>query len=265
MVPLFDVTVQTGGLEVVPRSHAAEAKINLKERCPNLAAAGDWCPGLSRLYPMWGANKPRLVTARAGDLVLWDSRTVHGGRVGKGMKGVGKGVKGVRAVDSCNSSPLDWIPSESEKKLQGTNDEDEESSTATDADDVRAAKGVRSADAVAKNAAVTVTGDGDGGIVGAAETVNTTETSEAVNAVETVEAAGTSEAVALARLSVTVCMTPRAWASERVLEIRRNAFAKGKILTHWPHEAPGTGANSARAAANGHVPIVLTEEQRALL
>lgn len=173
MVPLHDVTALTGGLEVVPRSHLPEAKAELKRRFPDLAGAGDWCPGLSRLYPPWGKNKPQLVTARAGDLVLWDSRTVHGGKVGAG------GV-------------------------------------------------------------------------------------EPAGAVEGAVAAGAG-AVELARLSVTVCMTPRAWASDDVLQIRRDAFASGRVLTHWPHEAPGAGANSARTAGAGHVPIVLSEEQRALL
>ena len=76
---------------------------------------------------------------------------------------------------------------------------------------------------------------------------------------------GGAETAELARLSVTVCMTPRAWASDQVLEIRRNAFASGQVLTHWPHEPPGTGANAVRAAGSDYTPITLTEQQRALL
>lgn len=40
----------------------------------------------------------------------------------------------------------------------------------------------------------------------------------------------------LARLSFTVCMTPKSWADKDVLSKRRNAFMTAQALTHWPHE-----------------------------
>ena len=47
----------------------------------HLKGVGDWCP-LYQGDPMY--NDAILLHADAGDLVLWDSRTVHGGRVGSG-------------------------------------------------------------------------------------------------------------------------------------------------------------------------------------
>ena len=77
MVPLYDVTPFTGGLAVIPCSHVDKAPA----WCKQFAGQGDWCP-LSSDDPMQGAE--RLVVAAAGDLILWDARTVHGGVVGPG-------------------------------------------------------------------------------------------------------------------------------------------------------------------------------------
>jgi len=81
MVALFDVTRETGGLEVVPRSNNPEQQTKLREVCPHFKTAGDFC--------MIGFNSPvvterKLILAKAGDLILWDSRTIHGGLVGTG-------------------------------------------------------------------------------------------------------------------------------------------------------------------------------------
>lgn len=82
MVALYDVTEDTGGLEVVPKSHLPEAQEILRQTLPDLDGRGDFC--------MIRANNKKLVTERklllaeAGDIILWDSRTIHGGLVGKG-------------------------------------------------------------------------------------------------------------------------------------------------------------------------------------
>jgi len=81
MVPLLPVTEVTGGLKVVPFSHLGEAKAETKRRYPRWEGRGDWC----RL----GGSDPMqrcaiLLCADPGDLILWDSRTVHGGHVGTG-------------------------------------------------------------------------------------------------------------------------------------------------------------------------------------
>ena len=40
----------------------------------------------------------------------------------------------------------------------------------------------------------------------------------------------------LSRLSFTVCMTPKEWASSDVLMRRHQSYLKGIPLNHWPHE-----------------------------
>merc|ERR1712232_1424146 len=52
-----------------------------KRRNPDWKGQGDWCV-LKMSDPMQQCAE--LLLAEAGDLILWDSRTVHGGRVGTG-------------------------------------------------------------------------------------------------------------------------------------------------------------------------------------
>jgi hypothetical protein len=91
MMPLYDVSEVVGGLEVVPGSHRPEAKEELKKFFKSFSknpwggedfcAFEDYCDKSTHV-PL---NTPgRLLVAEAGDLILWDSRTVHGGVVGKG-------------------------------------------------------------------------------------------------------------------------------------------------------------------------------------
>jgi hypothetical protein len=147
MVPLLDVSEASGGLEVIPNSHTPIATKMFKEDHPQYDRgefASDWCP-LRRRRPEYPA--PILLMAKAGDLILWDSRTLHGGRVG--------------------------------------------------------------------NARATSKNEGQ----------------------ETVSANSGRNIVDLARLAVTVCMTPKSLASQGILAARRNAYKKGCTFTHWPHEA----------------------------
>lgn len=78
MVPLLPVSTASGGLQVIPRSHTEAAKAELKEEFPHLASCGDWCPLMS------DHESAILLLAEPGDLILWDSRTIHGGHVGSG-------------------------------------------------------------------------------------------------------------------------------------------------------------------------------------
>ena len=73
MMPLLPVTEAIGGLEVVPRSHTVEAKAVFKEAYPWMASRGDWCPldGGDRIN-----DDAVLLLCDAGDLILWDSRTL---------------------------------------------------------------------------------------------------------------------------------------------------------------------------------------------
>ena len=81
MMPLFDVTPEIGGLEVVPRTHTKESLEFFKERYKARFGrfADNFIP-LPRDDPRQDTG--HLVLSHAGDLILWDSRTIHGGRVG---------------------------------------------------------------------------------------------------------------------------------------------------------------------------------------
>ena len=157
MMPLLPVTASTGGLAVVPGSHTDEAKAVFKQRYARMEHQGDWCP-LDSGDPI--ERDSVLLLADAGDLILWDSRTVHGGVVGTGQP-----------------SPF-------------------------------------------------------------------TE---------------------MARMSVTVAMTPAALASDAVRQRRREGFAAGRSFNHCPHEA-GTSSGTIKASRKaGYGAFELSPEQLALL
>lgn len=158
MVPLVSVTEASGGLQVVPDSNLDVAKDGFKRAHPHMRNSGDWCPCDDDDLK----QQALLLHAEPGNLVLWDSRTVHGGLVGTGK---------------C--------------KQRGPTE--------------------------------------------------------------------------LARLSVTVSMTPRSWASDLVQQRRREAFRKGESFNHVPHEV-GAGGGTVRAPVRrGFQPPMLTDEQHALL
>merc|ERR1719356_628353 len=91
MLPLLCVTPGTGGLEVVPGSHSESFRARLQQVYPGLAKKrfdDDWCP----LRPRNSQDAKQefyrelerdatLLAAEPGDMILWDSRTIHGGRV----------------------------------------------------------------------------------------------------------------------------------------------------------------------------------------
>jgi hypothetical protein len=81
MLALYDVTEETGGLEVVPKSHLPETQDRFREMYPGWRGMSDFCV-ISSSSPLITDRK--LLLANAGDLILWDSRTIHGGVVGTG-------------------------------------------------------------------------------------------------------------------------------------------------------------------------------------
>jgi len=90
MIPLLPVTLGSGGLQVVPGSHGEAFRERLRQVHPNLEELSlddDWCPlrsmgGLQgRLFHDELVRSATLLLAEPGDLILWDSRTVHGGRL----------------------------------------------------------------------------------------------------------------------------------------------------------------------------------------
>ena len=80
MLPLYPVNAEVGGTVVVPRSHEAQAR--LLARHPGWVSSGrDYCV-LQADDAVQGREV--LVQLQPGDLLLWDSRLVHAGRVGEG-------------------------------------------------------------------------------------------------------------------------------------------------------------------------------------
>ena len=126
VVTLFDANETTGGLTVIPGSHK-----HFKDVISDFATGdGDFVP-LPPSVPILNLPK-RLVRARAGDLLLWDSRTLH-----------------------CNSPAV---------------------------------------------------------------------------------SPPTADPAELLRAVSYVCMTPKSWASEETLALRRQAFIDSVTTSHWPHE-----------------------------
>eukprot|EP00005_Dracoamoeba_jomungandri_P009297 CAMPEP_0174273026 /NCGR_PEP_ID=MMETSP0439-20130205/53085_1 /TAXON_ID=0 /ORGANISM="Stereomyxa ramosa, Strain Chinc5" /LENGTH=353 /DNA_ID=CAMNT_0015363915 /DNA_START=17 /DNA_END=1078 /DNA_ORIENTATION=- len=76
----YDAMEEDGGLVVVPRSHTIFNSV-FKKR-PHLANRGDWIV-LHKDRSMWEKELPEAglqpikVCAKAGDFVVWDSRTMH--------------------------------------------------------------------------------------------------------------------------------------------------------------------------------------------
>ena len=171
MVPLISVSPLVGGLQVVPRSHTAETQQHLVAAYPEAVADAehDWVE-LAPDDPYIGRGK--LVPANAGDLILWDSRAIHGGLVGAG-EAVDVAELEVRRPRECK----------------------------------------------------------------------------------------------LARLAMAVCMVPRAHAPPEVLQQRRDAFAKGLTLTHWPNQyvQHWQGDTHAVGIVSSYQPPDVSEWQRALI
>jgi len=75
LVTLKDATPHTGGLVVVPQSHRFHGEVCRSYKEP----ANGWnFLGVKANDPILTANEgPKMLQAKAGDLLLWDSRTVH--------------------------------------------------------------------------------------------------------------------------------------------------------------------------------------------
>uniref|UniRef100_A0A7S4EZ28 Phytanoyl-CoA dioxygenase n=1 Tax=Chrysotila carterae TaxID=13221 RepID=A0A7S4EZ28_CHRCT len=72
---LYDQDASSGGLVVYPRSHLRHAQTTA--HVPPDEATHDFVSIAPHHPALDGLGNPRLICGRAGDLVLWDSRTVH--------------------------------------------------------------------------------------------------------------------------------------------------------------------------------------------
>lgn len=120
LVTLKDATENTGGLVVVPGSHRFFGSDVLKRY---EATKDGWnFISLRANDPVLteGGGGPRLVCANAGDLLLWDSRTVHCNTLPLGEDdAVLKGQDLVRAVCYICMTPAAWCSPEVVQKRAG--------------------------------------------------------------------------------------------------------------------------------------------------
>ena len=79
MVPFLDVTQDIGGLQLVPRSHTEEIQEEIRQENPH--PSGNFMKVSDEKY----LPAAVVVEAKAGDLILWDSRVIHGSQVGPGL------------------------------------------------------------------------------------------------------------------------------------------------------------------------------------
>jgi len=80
MVPLWPSDGDIGGLRVVPRTHLDEAQESIRNENETLKFAQRFCPVKNAKFE----REWKLVEAQPGDLILFDSRLVHGSHVGIG-------------------------------------------------------------------------------------------------------------------------------------------------------------------------------------
>jgi len=77
LVSLYDADQHTGGLCVVPGSHLRHCEL----ASSGILGKGNHCSipqtQTGRRFVEDGETKQRLVSCKAGDLILWDSRTIH--------------------------------------------------------------------------------------------------------------------------------------------------------------------------------------------
>lgn len=59
-------------------------------------------------------------------------------------------------------------------------------------------------------------------------------------------------------------MTPKKWASEEVLQQRRQAFQEGRALTHWAHEFVNASSQKDLNLSQ-YQPVPLTKEVQELI
>ena len=88
MVPFLDVTRDTGGLQLVPRSHREEVQEQIREENDAKHSSSDFVKVSDEKY----LAEAMVVEAKAGDLILWDSRVIHGSKVGPAVLEAGEGL-----------------------------------------------------------------------------------------------------------------------------------------------------------------------------
>jgi len=81
MIPLLPVNHNVGGLCIVPKTHTNQMQKWMCDRFPDQQGHGDYL-SLGDDDHLVKNNMGKLVECEPGDMIIWDSRTVHGGLVG---------------------------------------------------------------------------------------------------------------------------------------------------------------------------------------
>ena len=105
MIPFLDVTQDIGGLKLVPKSHSDEVQEQIrKERTimQRILSSGDFVKVDDAKYD----PEAIVVEAKAGDLILWDSRLIHGSRVGPATSQPASGL--ARCTGLVCMTPRAW-------------------------------------------------------------------------------------------------------------------------------------------------------------
>lgn len=107
MIPLYPVNRAVGGLEVVPATNTDACQAVLRREYADQLAKNKSDFLLVKEGKSYH-GQGQLVLAQPGDLILWDSRTVHGGVVGSGdMSHLGIGDLARLSFTVC-MTPKKW-------------------------------------------------------------------------------------------------------------------------------------------------------------
>lgn len=105
-VSLSAASAETGGLTVVPGSHLRHGEVVEDQANPSV----DYC-SVQPYEPVMQELPQRLVCCQAGDLVLWDSRTVHANSPAP-LHPTGPRDRLLRAVGYVCMTPKSFAPSD---------------------------------------------------------------------------------------------------------------------------------------------------------
>eukprot|EP00388_Colpodella_angusta_P035514 GDKK01036206.1.p1 GENE.GDKK01036206.1~~GDKK01036206.1.p1 ORF type:complete len:422 (-),score=31.49 GDKK01036206.1:102-1367(-) len=195
LVTYYDANAETGGLCLIPGSHLHHQAVC--ERAPTAKMDIDYV-SIPRNDPVLTSEQAILVCAKAGDLILWDSRTVHCNTCALAEVDHFKNI--LKAIDK-KRGPNDPLPSLSPDAGPTPNTET----------------------AATISASTTAAAAGAG--ASAPEETTTTLASNTVPFAPKAE---------LIRLVSYVCMVPRAHTTSTTMYNRKQAFVHKRPTSHYP-------------------------------